>query len=144
MAIDMFGDMQLIDTALADGVVCLLGTADANGAPQISPKGSMLVLDAGRLAYWERSARSALENLQANPQVVVYYRNPAASPERYPNGAVWRFYGEATALMDGAERDEVYERVIPPEQEKDPDRKGAAVIIAVNRITDLGGNIIQE
>ncbi len=143
MAIDMNGDMQLIDTARADGVVCLLGTADANGAPQISPKGSMLVFDAGRLAYWERSGRTALANLRANPRAVVYYRNPAKS-ERFPNGAVWRFYGEATVLTDGAERDEVYQRVIPPEQEKDPDRKGAAVIISVDRITDLGGNVIQE
>ena len=143
MAIDMFGDMQMIDTARADGVVCLLGTADANGAPQISPKGSMLVLDAGRLAYWERSGRTALANLRANRRAVVYYRNPAAS-ERFPNGAVWRFYGEATVLTDGAERDAVYQRVIPPEQEKDPDRKGAAVIISVDRITDLGGNVIQE
>ena len=143
MAIDMTGDMQLIDSARADGVVCLLGTANASSAPQISPKGSMLVLDAGRLAYWERSGRTALENLQANSKAVVYYRNPAKS-ERFPNGAVWRFYGEATVLMDGAERDEVYERVIPPEQEKDLERKGAAVIIVVDLITDLGGNVIQE
>ena len=143
MAIDMTGDMQIIDTARADGVVCLLGTASADGSPQISPKGSMFVLDAGRLAYWERSGRTAIANLGANPKVVVYYRNPAKS-ERYPNGAVWRFYGEATILTEGAERDEVYERVIAPEQEKDPDRKGAAVIISVNLIGDLGGNIIQE
>ncbi len=143
MAIDMTGDMQLVDSARADGLVCLLGTANASGAPQISPKGSLLVLDCGRLAYWERSGRTALGNIHANPQVVVYYRNPAKS-ERFPNGAVWRFYGEATVLTDGAERDEVYERVIPPEQEKDLDRKGAAVIISVDRIADLGGNIIQE
>ena len=109
MVIDMTGAMELIDSAHADRVDCLLGTASAESAPQISPKGSMMVFDGARLAYWERSGRTALENLGVNPRVVVYYRNSAKT-----------------------------------EQEKDPDKKGAAVIIAVERITDLGGNVIQD
>jgi hypothetical protein len=143
MAIDMNGDMQVIDCAHADRVDCLLGTANAEGAPQISPKGSMMVFDGGRLAYWERSARTALANLGANPKVVVYYRNSAKS-EQFPRGAVWRFHGLASVLTEGAERDQIYERTVPAEQEKDPDKKGAAVLITVERITDLGGNVIQE
>ncbi len=129
MAIDMTGDMRVIDRAAA--------------SPQISPKGSVMVFDAGRLAYWERAGRTALANLHDNPKVVIYYRNPAKT-EQFPNGAVWRFYGKAEVLTEGAERDQVYERCIPPERDKDPDKKGAAVMIRVERITDLGGNIIQE
>lgn len=143
MAIDMTGDMQVIDRAQADGVVCLLGTASADGVPQISPKGSMLVFDGGRLAYWERAGRTAIGNLGANPRAVVYYRN-SAKTEQFPRGAVWRFHGRATVLTEGDERDRVYDRTIPGERDKDPDKKGAAVIITVERITDLGGNIIQE
>jgi predicted pyridoxine 5'-phosphate oxidase superfamily flavin-nucleotide-binding protein len=143
MAINMTGDMQVIDTAQADGCVCLVGTADANGNPQISPKGSVLVLDATHLAYWERSARSAADNVRENPRVVVYYRNSAKTAQ-FPKGAVWRFYGAAKLLTAGAERDKVWSRTIAAEQEKDPERKGAAVIIAVDRITDLGGRVIQE
>jgi hypothetical protein len=74
---------------------------------------------------------------------VVYYRNPAKS-ERFPDGAVWRFYGKATVLMDGAEHDEVYDRAIAPKTDKDRERKGAAVIISIDSISDLGGKIIQE
>jgi predicted pyridoxine 5'-phosphate oxidase superfamily flavin-nucleotide-binding protein len=143
MAIDMTGDMQAIDRAHADRVVCLLGTASADGAPQISPKGSMMVFDSGRLAYWERAGRTALENLGVNPRVVVYYRNPAKT-EQFPGGAVWRFHGRASVLTEGDERDRIYERTVPAEQEKDPEKKGAAVLITVERITDLGGNVIQE
>jgi predicted pyridoxine 5'-phosphate oxidase superfamily flavin-nucleotide-binding protein len=143
MAIDMTGDMRVIDRAAADKVVCLLGTADAAGSPQISPKGSVMVFDAGRLAYWERAGRTALANLHDNPKVVIYYRNPAKT-EQFPNGAVWRFYGKAEVLTEGAERDQVYDRAIPGERDKDPEKKGAAVMIRVERITDLGGNIIQE
>lgn len=143
MAIDMMGDMQVIDSAGADRCVCLLGTADAAGSPQISPKGSMMVFDGARLAYWERAGRTAIANLADNPKVVVYYRNTAKN-EQFPNGAVWRFYGTAEILTDGAERDEVYERTVPNEREKDPEKKGAAVMITVKRITDLGGKVIQE
>lgn len=143
MAIDMMGDMQVIDRAGADRCVCLLGTADAAGSPQISPKGSMMVFDGARLAFWERSSRTALANLKGNSKVVVYYRNPAKT-EQFPNGAVWRFYGTAEILTDGAERDEVYDRTVPNEREKDPEKKGAAVMITVKRITDLGGKVIQE
>lgn len=134
-------DMERINSALADGCVCLLGTADANGQPQISPKGSMLVLDGTHLAYWERSARTAAANVKANPRVVVYYRNTARS-ERYPRAAVWRFYGTAK-VVNGPERDRVWAKVVPEEQEKDPERKGAAVVIAVDRVTDLTGKPIQ-
>ena len=143
MPIDMMGDMQVIDTAQADGCVCLLGTADGKGRPQISPKGSMMVLDATHLAYWERSLRSAADNVKANNHVVVYYRNTAKT-ERFPRGAVWRFYGTAKALAAGSERDKVWEKIIAAEREKDPDRKGTAVVISVNRITDLSGKVIQE
>ena len=41
-------------------------------------------------------------------------------------------------------RDEVYDRTIPQEREKDLEKKGAAVVITVDRINDLGGKIIQE
>jgi predicted pyridoxine 5'-phosphate oxidase superfamily flavin-nucleotide-binding protein len=143
MPINMLGEMQAIDSALADGCMCLLGTADADGQPQISPKGSMLVLDATHLAYWERSGRTAAANLKANSKVVVYYRNTTKS-ERLPRGAVWRFQGTARVIADGPERDNVWAKVVPAEQEKDPTRKGAAVVIEVSRITDLAGKILQD
>lgn len=143
MPINMLGEMQAIDSALADGCMCLLGTAGAEGQPQISPKGSMLVLDATHLAYWERSGRTAAANLKTNPKVVVYYRNTTKS-ERLPKGAVWRFQGTARVTADGPERDQVWAKVVPVEQEKDPSRKGTAVVIEVSRITDLSGKILQD
>lgn len=140
MAIDLTGPMQVIDSALDDGVPCLLGTADRNGQPQVSPKGSMMVFDATRLAFWERAGRTALANLQANPKIVVYYRNPNS-----PGGSVvYRFYGSARLVEDGALRDAVWARTIPLEQGKDPDRKGAAIVIDVTLVNDLSGKVIQE
>ena len=65
-----------LDSALADGYSCLVGTASRDGEPQISPKGSVMAFDKDTLAYWERAKRSALDNVVENPHVVVYYATP--------------------------------------------------------------------
>jgi general stress protein 26 len=138
MPIDLTdGDFQALDTAQVDKLTCLLGTASSSGAPQISPKGSMMVFDGTRLAYWERAGRSAIANIKANPQVVVYYRNSGRK-------LLWRFYGTAEAHPEGALCDAVWSRTIPEEREKDPDKKGMAVVINVTLINDLSGKIYQQ
>lgn len=128
----------MIDNALADEAPCLVGTVSAEGRPEISPKGSVLVLDEQTLAYWERSKRSALKNVRANPNVVVYYRNPARA-EKLPRGAALRFYGAAEVHTDGEVRDRVMAKVVEPELKADPDRIGVAVVVKLDRITDLRG-----
>ncbi len=47
------GEMrELLNSALADRMVCLVGTASKDGQPQISMKGSVSVYDDNTLAYW--------------------------------------------------------------------------------------------
>lgn len=76
MAIAIVGEMrELITNALADGFPCIVGTASADGKPQISMRGSVAVYDAETLCWWERSMRSAVENIGENPQAVIFYRN---------------------------------------------------------------------
>lgn len=133
---------QLVNKALADNVACLVGTVGEDGYPSVGPKGSVLVLDDKTLAYWERSHRSSIANVQKNPKMVVYYRN-AAARDKLPGGAV-RFYGRAEVHEKGPVREKVRALVVPAEIEKDPDDKGIAVLIHVDRIGDLGGNVLQS
>jgi hypothetical protein len=100
-------------------------------------KGSVLVFDRETLAYWERAKRSALDNVAENPNVVIFYRNP----EKRIN---WRFHGTATVYESGAIRDNVMQRTIPAELDRDPDRQGAAVLVRLDRITELSGNVLQR
>ena len=138
MAIDMTGEMQeLIENALAERLPCIVGTASADGEPQISMKGSVIVYDAGTLAYWERAKRIAMQNVQANPKVVIFYRNP----EKRIN---WRFHGTATILESGDVRDDVMSRTPQAELDRDPERLGAAVLVKIDRITELSGNVLQS
>ena len=129
---------ECIYNALADGTPCLVGTVSADGTPEISPKGSVMAYEGG-LAYWERSHRGALRNVGANPNVVVYYRNPAQA-EHLPQGAALRFYGKARIVEDAAEREAIMGRIVQKELDADPGRKGVAVVIAVDRITNLRGD----
>ena len=128
---------QLIDNAYAEGAPCILGTASGDGYTQISMKGSVLVFDRETLAYWERAKRSALENVGENPNVVVFYRNP----EKRIN---WRFYGTATVYESGAIWDNVMRRTIQAELDRDPDLEGVAVLVRVNQVIELSGNVLQQ
>ena len=131
------GMRLLIDNALAEGVCCIVGTASKNGQPQISMKGSVLVYDEETLAYWGRARRTALKNVSENPRTVIFYRTPQ---ERIS----WRFHGTATVHESGAIRDAVMERTIQPELDRDPDRQGVAVLIKIDLIDELSGNVLQR
>ena len=69
---------ELIDNALANETPCILATASPTGEPGVGLRGSMMVFNSESLAYWERTKRAGLEHIQANPKVVVMYRDPVA------------------------------------------------------------------
>lgn len=136
--IDMTGEMKdLVDRNHADGWSCTVGTSDKDGQPQLSLKGSVMVFDSETLAYWERAKRSALENVVANPKVVVLYNN-------MKDRVRWRFYGVAEVHESDAIREEVMARTVQDELDRDPDRLGVAVLVKVNKISELNGNVLQE
>ena len=128
---------EMIDNALANGAPCILATASADGEPDIGYKGSMMVFDAGSLAYWERTRRQHLKNVQGNPKVVVLFRDPKTRVN-------FRFHGVAAVHESGPTREQVMGRTVKDEIDKDPERKGAAVVIRVDKVTNLGGQVLQS
>ena len=66
--IDLTDEMKTaLNSALADKVPCLLATASALGMPGIGYRGSVMAYDGQSLAYWERSKRGGLSNIQSSP-----------------------------------------------------------------------------
>lgn len=127
---------ELVNNALANGCPCILATVSAGGEPDIGFKGSMMVFDDESLAYWERTRRQHFKNLGENPRVVVLFRDPKTRVN-------FRFHGVATVHQQGPIRDQVMARTVKDEIDKDPERKGAAVVIRVDKVTNLGGEILQ-
>ena len=128
-----------LESALADGTPCLLGTVSPDGLPEISPKGSIVVYDGDNLAFWERSLRGAARNIAANSRVVVYYRNPAQA-EHLPRGAAIRLYGTASVVTDDAVRDQIYDSIPEGERNADADKTGHGVMVSIDRVTNLRGD----
>ena len=128
---------ELVDNALANGSPCILATVSADGEPDIGYKGSMMVFDNESLAYWERTRRVHLKNVKENPRVVVLFRDAKTK-------AAWRFHGAATLHESGPIREQVMARTVKDELDKDPERKGAAVVIRLDKITNMGGQVLSS
>ena len=128
---------ELIDNALANGSPCILATVSADGEPDIGYKGSMMVFDNESLAYWERTKRVHMKNVKENPRVIVLFRDAKTK-------AAWRFHGTATMHESGPIRDQGMARTVKDELDKDPERKGAAVVIRLDKITNMGGQVLSS
>jgi len=131
-----------IDTAFPE-FVCLVGTALPDGYTQITPRGSTMVFDDGHLALWERGKGSTTANLGDGSKVTVYFRKPSLRTDGVlPKGGIARFYGTAVIHRAGAAYEEVWRRLVQPEKDRDPDKKGFAVLIKVERAEDLDGEAL--
>ena len=136
--IKMTDDMhELIDNALANGMPCILATASASGWPNMSYRGSVVVFSDDSLAYWDRSKRQSLQDITDNPQVCIMFRHPQKR-------IVWRFFGTATVYHEGPIREQVMARVVQPELDRDPQRQGVAVVVQVDRILSVTGEVLQQ
>jgi hypothetical protein len=128
-----------IDSAFPE-FVCQIGTVLPNGYAQITVRGSTMAYDDEHFALWERGRGSTNENLADGTKVTIFFRKPALRADgTLPAGGVARFYGTARIYKSGEVYDEVWRRLIQPEKDRDPEKKGYAVLIAVERAEDLGG-----
>ena len=128
-----------IDTAFP-AHVCLVATVLPNGFAQVTPRGSTMVFDDQHLALWERGKGSVNANLTDGTKVTVFLRKPALREAGIlPKGGIARFYGTAKVHKSGPVYDQIWQRLIQPEKDRDPEKKGYGVLIKVERAEDLDG-----
>ena len=133
---------KLIQNAWDDGYPCLLATEGEDG-PNISPKGSMMIFDDDHLAYWERSKKQALANLQKNPRVVMMYANMAAQRAGVIESGFLRFYGVAELHEAGPIHDAIFARLNERESTHVGADTGIGVLIRITRAEDVRGKPIR-
>jgi hypothetical protein len=132
-----------INTAFPANVT-LVGVVQPNGYAQISPRGSTMVYDEQHLALWERGKGSTNKLLQDGTKVTVFLRKPQLREAGIlPKGGVARFYGSARLYKSGEVYDRVWERLVQPEKDRDPEKKGYAVLIRIERAEDLDGQPLK-
>ena len=123
--------------------VCLIGMTLPNGFAQVTPKGSTMVWDGDTLAYWDRGSGTTHDHVKDGTKVTVYFRKGELREAGVlPAGGIARFYGTAKLYDEGPIREEVWERMVQPEKERDPDKLGRAVLIQIERAEDLRGHAL--
>jgi hypothetical protein len=129
-----------IDDAFPKNVI-LVGTVLDDGYAQVSPRGSVLVWDDETLAFWDRGRGLTHDTVQNGTKLTFYFRNTDLRDDgTLPKGGIARFYGAAELHLDGAVRDGVYDKMKPPERDRDPDKAGSAVLVKIARSEDLSGD----
>jgi hypothetical protein len=119
--------------------VCLVATVLDNGFAQVTPRGSLMVFDDEHLAMWERGKGTTNSNLKDGTKITVFFRKPQLRETLLPKGGIVRFYGVAALHKSGEIYEEIWRRMIQPEKDRDPEKKGFGVLIKIGRAEDLGG-----
>ncbi len=128
----------LIRNAWDDGYPCLVATAGPGG-PNISVKGSMVVYDDTHLAYWERSKRTALENLAHDKRVCIIYANFKAQRDNVLESGFLRFYGTVELHESGPIQDKIFNMLLPREQTHVGADTGIGALVKIERAVDMRG-----
>lgn len=124
--------------------VCLIATVLPNGFAQVTPRGSTMVFDDEHFAIWERGKGTTNQNLKDGTKVTVFFRKSELRTTVLPKGGIARFYGVATIHKSGPVYEQIWERLIQPEKDRDPQKQGFGVLIKVERAEDLGGVRLEE
>lgn len=132
----------LIDGAFPEHT-CLIGTVLGNGFAQITPRGSTQVYDREHISIWERGRGSTTATMQDGTNVTVFYFNLGAK-NVLPIGGLVRLYGTAQVHKSGPVYDKVWDRLIEPEKKSDPEKKGWAVLVKIDRVEDLLGQPLTD
>ncbi len=132
----------LIDGAFPSHT-CLIGTVLPDGFAQITPSGSAQVYDGEHVSLWERGRGSTAAQMADGTKTTVFFFD-LGKRDVLPIGGLARLYGTATVHKSGPVYDKVWERLIEPEKKSDPEKKGWAVLIKVQRAEDLLGQPLND
>jgi len=115
----------LINGALANGTPVCVSYVDQNGQPNLSLRGSTQVFSDTQLSIWVRNAEGGLPTaVKTNPKVALLYRDSKTRTTLI-------IQGRAHVESDEAVRNRVFALAPEVEQNHDPARKGAALVIDV-------------
>jgi Pyridoxamine 5'-phosphate oxidase len=121
---------QHVNGALMAGNPMVLASVDAEGKPRLSFRGSVSVVGPDQLGVWARNPEGGTVGaVGANPNVALIYRRPTPV-------TLLQFFGRAR-VVEGAERDLVFDSSPEYERKADPEKKGVGLIIDLDKVEGL-------
>ncbi|MSQ42302.1 MAG: pyridoxamine 5'-phosphate oxidase family protein [Dehalococcoidia bacterium] len=129
---------EALANALTDRLPVILAYVGPGGQPSISFRGTAQVYSDDQIAIWARNPEGGLGHaLAVNPRIALLYRNPEKR-------LGWQFHGRARIVDDEAVRRTVYDNSPEPERGADPERKGKAMIVDVDRVIARGQTLMER
>lgn len=128
-----------VDGALDNGTPMLIGYTDEGGQIHLSFRGTIQAHGDDQLALWARDRGGGLpRNIEARPQVTLFYHDPAAR-------TTYSFYGRAWVEADPGTRAAIFENSPAREQQMDFRRRGVAIVVDLARVEgrDSGGRFLM-
>ena len=118
---------DLVNNGLASGNPLVLAVVTHENKPSLSFRGSTQVYSDDQLGLWIRNTSGGtIEAIRHNPNVALMYRS-ATTP-------LLQFQGRARIATDDAERKRVFANSPEREQKSDPERKGGAIIVDLDKV----------
>ena len=128
---------ESVNGARASGNPCIVATASPDGTPNAGFIGTVMTYYETSLAYRDRSGRRPLDHIETDPKVVVLFRDSARE-------VGWKFRCTAAVHRDGPVYDEVMGRLAESGMPAPQDIEVAIVVLRIDQILTLFGEILQE
>ena len=128
---------ESVNGARASGNPCIVATASPDGTPNAGFIGTVMAYDEVSLAYRDRSGRRPLDHIETDPKVVVLFRDSGRE-------VGWKFRCTATVHRDGQVYDEVMGRLADSGMPAPQDIEVAIVVLKIDQILTLFGEVLQE
>ncbi|MCH8939843.1 MAG: pyridoxamine 5'-phosphate oxidase family protein [Chloroflexi bacterium] len=126
--------VDALANALENGTPTIAAYVNEHGQPSMSTRGTTQVFSDNEIALWARSRDTGMAKaVKQNPLVSVFYYAHMGKPA---SGSL-QFQGRARVEEDQAICDRVYEGSPALEQRADPERKGIAIIIELDKVSGL-------
>ena len=127
----------LVNNARESGNPCIVASASTEGTPNCGYIGTVLALDDSSFVYRDRTGRTPLDHIEENPKVVLLFRHAEKQTG-------WKFRCTASVHRQGLAYDSSINRLSQVGLITDPELEAAAVILQVDQVLTLFGEVLQE
>ena len=129
--------VDLVNNARESGNPCIVASAAADGTPNCGYIGTVLALDDGSFVYRDRTGRTPLDHIEENPKVVLLFRHAEKETG-------WKFRCTASVHREGPVYEDAIDRLFKSGLITDPESKTAAVVLQIDQVLTLFGEVLQE
>lgn len=132
-AIELTPDMvEALAKAMDNGSPTIAGYVNEHGQPSLSPRGTTQAYGDNEVALWVRSKDTGMAKaIESNPNVSIFY----TAGRGKPLSGNLQFQGRARVEPDEMARNIIFDASPMIEQKADPERKGAAIIIELDKVS---------